>query len=583
MLELRQKITSQAQTEMSKEQREYMLRQQLRAIQDELGEKNPGEPEAEELRRRFDEADLPDEVRKEVERELERLERLPSAAPDYQITRTYLELVLELPWRGSTDDILDLERAQLVLDEDHYDLEKIKERILEHLAVLKLNPEAKAPILCFVGPPGRGQDLAGPVDRPRPGPQVRADEPGRPARRGRAARPSPHLHRRHARPDHPGHPPGRRQQSGADARRGGQARPRLPRRSRRRPCSRSSTRPRTRPSATTTSTCRSTCRRSSSSPRPTRSTSSRPPLLDRMEVLRLSGYSEEEKVQIAARYLVPRQREQAGLKPEHLTIPPEAIRRIISRYTREAGVRELERMLGRVARKVARRFAEGQTEPVTVGPGDLTDLLGPERFFLEQARKTLEPGVATGLAWTEAGGDVLYVEARLLPGARGLRLTGQLGDVMRESARAAQTFVWSQRRAARRRSRRLPPHGRPHPRAGRRRAQGRPLGRRHHGDGPDLALHQAAGAQRHGHDGRDHAHRAGPAGRRHQGEGAGGPPGRHPPHHPPGRQREGPARAAGIRPRRHDLHRRRADRGRPQGRHPRARFRRLAVPRRNSA
>jgi ATP-dependent Lon protease len=162
-----------------------------------------------------------------------------------------------------------------------------------------------------------------------------------------------------------------------------------------------------------------------------------------MEVLGLSGYSEEEKVHIAGRYLVPRQREQVGLKSEDLTIPPESIRLIISRYTREAGVRELERMIGRVARRVARRFAEGRTESVSVVPADLAELLGPERFFLEQARKSLEPGVATGLAWTEAGGDVLYVEARLLPGARGLRLTGQLGDVMRESARAALTFVWS--------------------------------------------------------------------------------------------------------------------------------------------
>src|SRR5262249_49171591 len=140
---------------------------------------------------------------------------------------------------------------------------------------------------------------------------------------------------------------------------------------------------------------------------------------------------------------VPRQREQVGLKPEDLAIPAESLRVIIGRYTREAGVRELERMIGRVARRIARRFAEGRTGPVTVGPGDLPELIGPERFFLERARQSLEPGVATGLAWTEAGGDVLYVEARMLPGARGLRLTGQLGDVMRESARAALTFVWS--------------------------------------------------------------------------------------------------------------------------------------------
>jgi ATP-dependent Lon protease len=167
------------------------------------------------------------------------------------------------------------------------------------------------------------------------------------------------------------------------------------------------------------------------------------PLLDRMEVLRLSGYSEEEKLHIAVRYLAPRQLAQAGLTPIQLTINPDSIRRISTGYTREAGVRELERMLARVARKVARRVAQGETQPIAVEPGNLGEILGPERFFLEQARTVLEPGVATGLAWTEAGGDVLYVEASLLPGAHGLRLTGQLGAVMRESARAAQTYVWA--------------------------------------------------------------------------------------------------------------------------------------------
>ncbi len=168
-----------------------------------------------------------------------------------------------------------------------------------------------------------------------------------------------------------------------------------------------------------------------------------PPLLDRMEVLRLAGYSEEQKVQIARRYLVPRRLEEAGLKPEQLTIPDETLKKIIGRYTREAGVRRLEQALGRVARKAARKFAEGHTEPITVRPEDLGDYLGPERFQQERAREQNPPGVATGLAWTEAGGEVLYVEATLLPGGRRLRLTGQLGDVMRESARAAQSYVWS--------------------------------------------------------------------------------------------------------------------------------------------
>jgi ATP-dependent Lon protease len=167
------------------------------------------------------------------------------------------------------------------------------------------------------------------------------------------------------------------------------------------------------------------------------------PLLDRMEVLRLAGYSDEEKVEIARRYLVPRQLKQAGLTPEQLHLPDETLRRVISGYTREAGVRSLERALGRLTRKVARRFAEGATEPVTVGPEDLSTLLGPERFHQEKARKTVPPGVVTGLAWTEAGGEVLYVEATLLPHSRGMRLTGQLGKVMKESARAAQSYVWA--------------------------------------------------------------------------------------------------------------------------------------------
>jgi ATP-dependent Lon protease len=427
---------------MSKEQREYMLRQQLRAIQDELGEKNPERQEADDIRSRFDEADLPDEVRKEAQRELNRLERLPSAAPDYQITRTYLELVLELPWRLGTDDILDLERAQMVLDEDHYDLEKIKERILEHLAVLKLNPQAKAPILCFVGPPGvgktsLGQSIARALDR----------KFERLSLGGMHDEAELRGHRR----TYIGAMPGRIIQA---IRRGGVNNPvlmldevdKVGRDFRGDPTS---------ALLEILDPAQNSTFRDNYLDIPfdlskvffiatANTLDTIPgPLLDRMEILRLSGYSEEEKAHIAERYLVPRQRKEAGLKEGDLTIPTETIRVVIGRYTREAGVRDLERMIGRLARRVARRFAEGRTEPVTVGPGDLPELLGAERFFLEQARRSLEPGVATGLAWTEAGGDVLYIEARLLPGARGLRLTGQLGDVMRESARAALTYVWS--------------------------------------------------------------------------------------------------------------------------------------------
>ncbi len=569
VLELRQKIASQAQTEMSKEQRDYMLRQQLRAIQDELGEKNPETQEVEELRRRFDEADLPDDVRKEVERDLGRLERLPPAAPDYQITRTYLELVLELPWQRSTDDILDLERAQMVLDEDHYDLEKIKERILEHLAVLKLNPSAKAPILCFVGPPGvgktsLGQSIARALDR----------KFERMSLGGLHDESELRGHRR----TYIGAMPGRIIQA---IRRAGVNNPvlmldevdKLGRDFRGDPTSALLEILDPAQNATFRDNYLdlpfdlskvffiATANAIDVIP---------PPLLDRMELLRLSGYSEEEKVQIAVRYLVPRQREQAGLKAEDLTIPPDVIRVIISRYTREAGVRELERMIGRVARKVARRFAEGHTEPVTVAKGDLEQLLGPERFFLEQARKSLGAGRGDR-AGLDRGRRRRAV--RRGPAAPRRPRPAAHGSARRRDARVGSdgdVLRLVQRPAARRGSRHLPPHGGPHPRAGRRRAQGRPVGRGHHGDGPDLALHQAAGPQRHRHDGRDHAHRDGPAGRRDQGEGPRRPPGGDPPDHPPGRQREGPARAAGIRPRGPDLHRRRSDRGRPEVRHPRA-------------
>jgi ATP-dependent Lon protease len=442
VLELRQKITSQAQNEMGKEQREYLLRQQLRAIQGELGESNPERAEAQELRDRLIDADLPEEIHKEFERELSRMERLPPAAPDYQITRTHLELVLELPWRKSTEDDLDLEKAQRVLDEDHFDLEKIKERIVEHLAVLKLNPKANAPILCFVGPPGVGKTSLG---------QSIARSLGRQFERMSLGGLHDESELRGHRRTYIGAMPGRLIQA---IRRAGVNNPvlmldeidKLGRDYRGDP---------TAALLEVLDPAQNSTFRDNYLDMPfdlskvffvatANALDVIPPaLLDRMEVLRLSGYSEEEKLQIATRYLVPRQLTQAGLTPIQLTMTPEALRRVITGYTREAGVRELERMLARVARKVARKVAQGETQPIVVNPDNLGEMLGPERFFLEQARAILEPGVAIGLAWTEAGGDVLYVEASLLPGMRGLRLTGQLGDVMRESARAAQTYVWA--------------------------------------------------------------------------------------------------------------------------------------------
>jgi ATP-dependent Lon protease len=442
VLELRKKISTTAETEMTKQQREYMLRQQMQAIQQELGEKDPEKAEAGELRRRLTEADLPDDVRKEAERELSRLERLPAAAPDYQVIRTYLDFILELPWKKTTTDVIDLPHARQVLDEDHYDLSDIKDRILEDLAVLKLNPEAKAPILCLVGPPGVGKTSLG---------QSIARALGRKFERMSLGGLHDEAELRGHRRTYIGAMPGRLLQA---IRRAGVKNPVLmldeidklgydyrgdPASAMLEildPAQNNQFRDNyldlpfdlSKVFFITTANTLDTVPR---------------PLLDRMEVIRLSGYSEEEKVQIAERFLLPRRLKETGLTPEQLKIQPEALKRIISRYTREAGVRELERTLGRVARKVARRFAEGHTEPVTVAGGDLAELLGPERVRPEHFRKELPAGVSTGLAWTESGGDVLYVEATLLRDGRGLRLTGQLGDVMKESARAAQSFVWS--------------------------------------------------------------------------------------------------------------------------------------------
>jgi ATP-dependent Lon protease len=440
VLELRQKIASEASTEMNQQQREYMLRQQMQAIQKELGEDSPEKAEVAELQKRLDETDLPEEVRKEAERELRRLERMPSAAPDFQVTRTYLELLLELPWRKQAAETIDLAHARKILDEDHYGLEDIKERILEHLAVLKLNPKAAAPILCLVGPPGVGKTSLG---------QSIARALERKFERLSLGGLHDEAELRGHRRTYIGAMPGRILQA---LRRAGVNNPvvmldevdKLGRDFRGDPAA--ALMEILDPAQNTTFRDNyldlpfdlshvffiTTANALDGIPRP---------LLDRMEILRLAGYSEEEKLEIARRYLLPRRLSEAGLTAEQLQIPDATVRRIISRYTREAGVRELERSIGRLARKVARRFAEGQNQPVTVGLDDLSALLGPEKFRLEQARQHLQAGVATGLAWTEAGGEVLYVEASVVPDARGVRLTGQLGSVMRESARAAQTYV----------------------------------------------------------------------------------------------------------------------------------------------
>jgi ATP-dependent Lon protease len=442
VLELRNKITSEAQSEMSKQQREYMLRQQLRAIQQELGEKEPAQAEVDLLREQIEKLALPEEVAKEAQRELGRLERLPPGAPDYQVIRTYLDYVIELPWNTFTEDQLDVARARRILDEDHFDLKEVKERILEHLGVLKLNPEAKAPILCFYGPPGVGKTSLG---------QSIARALGRKFERMSLGGVHDEAELRGHRRTYVGALPGRIVQA---IRRAGSKNPvlmldevdKLGRDFRGDPASallevldpeqNKSFRDNyldlpfdlSKVFFITTANTLDTIPR---------------PLLDRMEMLRLAGYSEEEKIEIAKRYLIPRQLKQAGLNHDQCHLPDETLHRIVARYTREAGLRQLERNVGRLARKVALRHAEGNTDPVTVQPEDLLDMLGPPVFSQEELRKQQPPGVATGLAWTESGGEVLYVEATRLPGGKGLTITGQIGEVMQESAKAAQSYIWS--------------------------------------------------------------------------------------------------------------------------------------------
>ncbi len=442
VLELRSKITNNARNEMSKEQRDYMLRQQMRAIQQELGDKNSDQAEIDLLRERVEKADLPEDVRKETERELARLEKLPAASPEHQVVHTYIDLILEIPWNVSTADQLDIAHARKILDEDHYGLKEVKERILEHLGVLKMNPKAKAPILCFVGPPGVGKTSLG---------QSIARALGRSFERVSLGGLHDEAELRGHRRTYIGAMPGRMIQAIRRAKannpvlmldeidkvghdyRGDPAAALLEILD---PAQNKTFRDNyldlpfdlSRTLFITTANTLDTIAR---------------PLLDRMEIIHLRGYSEEEKIEIAVRYLIPRQLKEAGLTEEQLVLASGTLQKVISGYTREAGLRRLERAIGKLTRKIALRFAEGNTQSVVIGPDDLADLLGPEPFTPEEARRNVPPGVATGLAWTETGGDVLYIEATLLPDGKGLTLTGQLGEVMQESVKAAQSYIWS--------------------------------------------------------------------------------------------------------------------------------------------
>jgi len=442
ILEIRGKIASKAQKEMGKEQREYFLRQQLRAIQNELGGGKDGESELELLRERLTAAALPEEVRKEAERELGRLERLSPQVPDYHVGRTWLELILELPWSKASDSVIDIAGARQILADDHYGLKEVKERILEHLGVLKLNAAAKAPILCFVGPPGVGKTSLG---------QSIAKALGRKFERLSLGGMHDEAELRGHRRTYIGAMAGRIIQS---VRRAGVNNPVLMLDE----VDKMGRDFRGDPAAALLEVLdpeQNKTFRDNYLDLPfdiskvffvmTANTLETIPqaLLDRMEVVRLAGYSEEEKLEIAKRYQVPKQLKESGLSTDICALSDEALRTIISRYTREAGVRQLERAIGRVMRKVALKVAEGTPGSVAIQREELVELLGPERFSPEQARKNVPSGVATGLAWTEAGGDVLYIEAALLKDGKGLSLTGQLGDVMQESAKTAQSYIWS--------------------------------------------------------------------------------------------------------------------------------------------
>jgi len=442
VLELRSKIASNARSEMSKEQRDYLLRQQMRAIQTELGDKGSDQADTDLLREQVEKANLPEEVRKETERELSRLEKLPSASPEHHVVRSYIEMILELPWNTGTDDQLDISHARQILDEDHYALKEVKERILEHLGVLKMNPTAKAPILCFVGPPGVGKTSLG---------QSIARALGRKFERVSLGGMHDEAELRGHRRTYIGAMPGRMIQAFRRAKannpvlmldeidklgrdyRGDPAAALLEVLD---PAQNKTFRDNylDLPFDLSKTLFVTTANTLDTIPRP---------LLDRMEILNLRGYSEEEKIEIAVRYLIPRQLAEAGLTAEQLVLSNGTLQKVISGYTREAGLRRLERAIGKLTRKVALRFAEGNTQSVVIGPDDLEELLGPEPFTPEEARRDVPAGVATGLAWTETGGDVLYIEASLQPNGKGLILTGQLGEVMQESVKAAQSYIWS--------------------------------------------------------------------------------------------------------------------------------------------
>jgi ATP-dependent Lon protease len=438
VLEVESKIRAEVKGEMDKRQREFILREQLKAIQKELGE----EPSAEtaELKKRLEEAHLPPEAQREADRELERLSTTPPASAEYQVIRTYLEWLADLPWDKSTEDNLDLARAEQILEEDHYGLDKVKQRILDFLAVRKLRAEARGAILCFVGPPGTGKTSLG---------QSIARALGRKFLRMSLGGIRDEAEIRGHRRTYVGALPGRIIQ---EIRRAGSNNPlfmldevdKLGMDFRGDPASALLEVLDPEQNFTFTDHYLDVAFDLSRIMFITTANLIDPipaPLRDRMEVIELPGYTEQEKLEIAKRYLLPRQLRENGISPELLQVSDEAILEIVRSYTREAGVRNLERELGAVCRKVARQAAKGEEKPTSVTPTNLADFLGPIRFRWELAEEADEVGVATGMAATMAGGDILFVEASVVPGKGRLILTGKLGEVMQESAQAAVTYA----------------------------------------------------------------------------------------------------------------------------------------------
>ncbi len=440
ILELGSKIQTQVKGDMDKRQREYYLRQQLKAIQDELGEKEEGTVEVEEYRAKIEEKNLPEEAKKEAERELDRLSKMHPSSAEYTVVSTYIDWITTLPWNETTKDNLDIKKAEKILDEDHYGLEKPKKRIIEYLAVRKLKPESKGPILCFAGPPGTGKTSLG---------QSIARALGRKFVRISLGGVRDEAEIRGHRRTYVGALPGRIIQS-------------LRRAESKNPVfmldeiDKVGSDFRGDPSSAllevldpeqnysfqdhyldvpfdlsnvmfiTTANILDTIP---------------PALRDRMEVLQLLGYTEDEKIKIAQRYLIPRQREAHGLNSGQIKFTKGAVKRIISGYTREAGLRNLEREIATICRGVAAKIATGDSESVDIKIVNISKYLGSIKITSEAKARTMTPGVTMGLAWTPTGGDLLFVEATAMKGKKGLTLTGQLGDVMKESATAALSFI----------------------------------------------------------------------------------------------------------------------------------------------